>query len=205
MIIVCPECSTKFDVAAERIPDSGAKVRCARCKTVFLAEKSLSEEPVPDTKATVQEETSQSAPKQSPDLPDPGEELPGQESTDFSYDRFQELDAEQEENFSFTAEADEDQATVDFEQTAEFEESTRDAFAFSDTTDDSGGPIEKAVHSEDEDFSDIFATRDEPSDDQDFPTEPVKARKKQPAVRNYQNSPAVDSGDSDCRWGCWSI
>ncbi len=39
MIIICPECATKFDVAAERIPAGGAKVRCARCKHVFQVEK----------------------------------------------------------------------------------------------------------------------------------------------------------------------
>ena len=39
MVIVCPECTTKFRVNSERIPDRGAKVRCARCKHIFWAEK----------------------------------------------------------------------------------------------------------------------------------------------------------------------
>ena len=46
MVIICPECSTKFRVKAERIPDAGAKVRCARCKHVFLAQKPIGEEPL---------------------------------------------------------------------------------------------------------------------------------------------------------------
>ncbi len=48
MIIVCPECSTTFNVNSDRIPDGGARVRCARCQHVFLVEKSLEPE-VPET------------------------------------------------------------------------------------------------------------------------------------------------------------
>ncbi len=47
MVIVCPECTTKFRINPERIPDSGAKVRCARCRTVFKATK-------PDSTPTAQ-------------------------------------------------------------------------------------------------------------------------------------------------------
>lgn len=43
MIIVCPECSTKFNIADEKLPDGPAKVRCARCKHVFLVEKEAPE------------------------------------------------------------------------------------------------------------------------------------------------------------------
>ena len=43
MVIVCPECTTKFRVNPERIPERGAKVRCARCKHVFMAEKPATE------------------------------------------------------------------------------------------------------------------------------------------------------------------
>jgi predicted Zn finger-like uncharacterized protein len=39
MIIVCPECSTKFNIDDEKLPEGPAKVRCARCKHVFLVEK----------------------------------------------------------------------------------------------------------------------------------------------------------------------
>jgi predicted Zn finger-like uncharacterized protein len=68
MIIVCPKCSTKFDVNPDRIPDRGAKVRCARCKHVFTAEKTLEQKtpPAPIFKEaeTVQEKTATDSIKQ---------------------------------------------------------------------------------------------------------------------------------------------
>lgn len=79
MIITCPECSTRFNVSPDRIPDGGAKVRCARCKHVFLAEKPLEEEFVAEEVATAED--------------------------DFDYDKFQELDSSttDEESFSFSS------------------------------------------------------------------------------------------------------
>ncbi|WP_029911044.1 DUF3426 domain-containing protein [Pelobacter seleniigenes] len=83
MIIVCPECSTKFNVNSERIPAGGAKVRCARCKHVFLAENPPSNEPLTTT----------------------FKEDVDQESISFSYEQFQDLDTQETEestaNFSF--------------------------------------------------------------------------------------------------------
>ncbi len=38
MIIVCPECSTKFNISQEKLPEGKAKVRCARCKHIFTIE-----------------------------------------------------------------------------------------------------------------------------------------------------------------------
>jgi predicted Zn finger-like uncharacterized protein len=35
MVISCPECSTRFRVDENRIPERGAKIRCARCKHIF--------------------------------------------------------------------------------------------------------------------------------------------------------------------------
>ncbi|MCK5912532.1 MAG: zinc-ribbon domain-containing protein, partial [Desulfuromusa sp.] len=90
MIIVCPECSTKFNVDSERIPDKGTKVRCARCKHVFLVEKPLEQKaPILEEMESFQEEQAT-------------------EEADFSYDKFQELDssAKEEETFTFGAEAD---------------------------------------------------------------------------------------------------
>ncbi len=40
MIIVCPECSTKFNISQEKLPEGKAKVRCARCKHVFTIDNS---------------------------------------------------------------------------------------------------------------------------------------------------------------------
>jgi predicted Zn finger-like uncharacterized protein len=39
MIITCPECSTKFSIDDDKLPDGIAKLRCARCKHVFQVEK----------------------------------------------------------------------------------------------------------------------------------------------------------------------
>jgi len=111
MIIVCPECSTKFNVKSDRIPDGGAKVRCARCKHVFLAEKPLEQEVAPAKEIDpVQEELSSQ------------ENFVETTSTedDFSYDKFQELDsgATTEEPFSFSAESDAEE-NFTFTETAE--------------------------------------------------------------------------------------
>ncbi|PLX89687.1 MAG: hypothetical protein C0619_10770 [Desulfuromonas sp.] len=45
MVISCPECSTKFRVAAEKIPAKGAKLRCARCSHIFFVKPEA--EPAP--------------------------------------------------------------------------------------------------------------------------------------------------------------
>ncbi len=94
MIIVCPECSTKFNINEDRIPEGGAKVRCARCKHVFLVEKPApAEDPAPEVDAPAKAESSVTA----------------TEESDFSYDRFQELDSStaDDDNFSFGAETSE--------------------------------------------------------------------------------------------------
>lgn len=86
MIIVCPECSTKFDVNADRIPDAGAKVRCARCKNVFTAYKEPDVELIEDNGDDFVEEEGTPAVETSENTT---------EDTDFSYDKFQELDSEE--------------------------------------------------------------------------------------------------------------
>src|SRR5262245_54490055 len=35
MYLRCPECKTRYEISASRIPDGGARVRCPRCRTVF--------------------------------------------------------------------------------------------------------------------------------------------------------------------------
>jgi predicted Zn finger-like uncharacterized protein len=35
MYLKCPECKTRYEISATRIPDVGARVRCPRCRTVF--------------------------------------------------------------------------------------------------------------------------------------------------------------------------
>jgi predicted Zn finger-like uncharacterized protein len=48
MVITCPECSTRFNVTEERIPDAGAKLRCARCRHVFMVSQTVAEEVQPE-------------------------------------------------------------------------------------------------------------------------------------------------------------
>ncbi|HTP65578.1 MAG TPA: DUF3426 domain-containing protein [Geobacteraceae bacterium] len=46
MIIQCDQCDTKFKLDDARVPEKGIKVRCARCKQVFMVRKeSTPEEP----------------------------------------------------------------------------------------------------------------------------------------------------------------
>jgi len=39
MIVTCEQCQTRFKLDASRIPDSGARVRCSRCKHAFFVVK----------------------------------------------------------------------------------------------------------------------------------------------------------------------
>jgi predicted Zn finger-like uncharacterized protein len=45
MIITCPECSTKFRLNDDRVPDGGARVRCSKCQHVFQVQKEHPEPP----------------------------------------------------------------------------------------------------------------------------------------------------------------
>ncbi len=44
MIIECPRCHTKFNVKDELIPEDGRKVKCSKCKHIFIAKKAKEEE-----------------------------------------------------------------------------------------------------------------------------------------------------------------
>ncbi len=151
MVIICPECSTKFRVKAERIPDKGAKVRCARCQHIFLAEKPVPEAAAPSL--TIEEATSPivaepiiaPAAEFSPEKPAEAEaEEPfdttgpdtfKEDERSFSYDQFRELDATkpEEENFVFGS-ADEPEEFTAADQEEE------EGFSFS-------GPAEEPVAS----------------------------------------------------------
>lgn len=46
MIIQCDQCNTKFNLDDTKVPDKGIKVRCAKCKHVFMVQREVaSEEP----------------------------------------------------------------------------------------------------------------------------------------------------------------
>ena len=40
MLIVCPSCTTSYDVDSASLPPNGRQVRCARCRTVWHAKLS---------------------------------------------------------------------------------------------------------------------------------------------------------------------
>ncbi len=90
MVIICPECTTKFKINPGRIPAGGSKVRCARCKAVFSVTKEV-EAAIPEQEVVAE-----------PPLQTEQEETLNS-STEFSYERFQELDVQQEpEEFTFS-------------------------------------------------------------------------------------------------------
>ena len=39
MLVRCPDCTTKYEIAATLIPEDGVKVRCPKCKAVFPVTK----------------------------------------------------------------------------------------------------------------------------------------------------------------------
>lgn len=41
MIIQCDQCNTKFRLDDAKVPDNGVKVRCAKCKNIFLVQKEV--------------------------------------------------------------------------------------------------------------------------------------------------------------------
>lgn len=88
MIIVCPECSTKFKINPDKIPAGGSKVRCARCKTVFaVAKENTKESATPAPPERTESEDQQST---------------NSVNTDFSYEQFQQLDEQKDtDDFSF--------------------------------------------------------------------------------------------------------
>jgi len=46
MIIQCDQCNTKFRLDDSKVPDKGVKVRCAKCKNIFMVQKEIpTEEP----------------------------------------------------------------------------------------------------------------------------------------------------------------
>ncbi len=127
MVITCPECSTRFKLADERIPDTGAKLRCARCRHVFMVHKPVLENPfaAPEEEVGTDTFAAQVGEDQTEqvsdsnvdpfyhardtmpdDPPDFSEEDPN--TGEFNYDRFRELDnnASADEEFTFGGEED---------------------------------------------------------------------------------------------------
>ena len=171
MIIVCPECSTKFDIAAERIPANGIKVRCARCRHLFAVG--------PETETPVTGEATGSDQPEASSLPTWEEGTP--ETSDFSYDRFQELDGKgEEEEFNFAAEASAGSPAKNHSGAA----------GTTEPTDEELGPIEKifndtaADHEADgnpgEDEAIFATTAEEPPQSEPSPLSPPVEPKRGP-------------------------
>jgi predicted Zn finger-like uncharacterized protein len=153
MIIVCPECSTKFNINAERLPAAGAKVRCARCKHVFHTEKPMEDEVIApafveaatEVSETEESETSlqqsETVEPSEPTLPTPEQPEEDAETT-FSYDRFQELDSveEQEESFTFATDDDSEDQLPD--------PTAGDEFSFTGEPEEDVSPIEKSIETD---------------------------------------------------------
>jgi len=157
MIIVCPECSTTFNVNSDRIPDGGAKVRCARCQHVFLVEKPLEPEApvVEEIEALTEEPAPDSTEKSSPDSNFNDQPV---DEPDFSYDKFQELDTKtaEGETFSFGADT----------------ETEDENFTFSETTEEVDSTIEKVLATQKEDSTQAEAVTEEEAPPQ--PVAPVE-------------------------------
>ncbi|MDT8419082.1 MAG: DUF3426 domain-containing protein [Desulfuromonadales bacterium] len=101
MVISCPECSTKFRVAAEKIPVKGAKLRCARCSHIFFVKPEA--EPAP---APAEEIPAAAAPASDPfaaEDPSPGAQFAADE-TDFGFEEPAPPAAQPEAKTDFRAE-----------------------------------------------------------------------------------------------------
>ncbi len=154
MIITCPECSTRFNINSDRIPDQGAKVRCARCKHVFLAEKPLDPDSLyPEEMETFLEDPTTDSGEHS--SPDESFSETSADDVDFSYDKFQELDSKTPPGETSTLGA--EPATEDenfFSSNQEMETTvssdTDDDFTFTESTGEPVSTIEKVLATEDE-------------------------------------------------------
>lgn len=139
MVIICPECSTKFRVNPERIPEQGTKVRCARCKHVFLAEKPapveleapVAEVPIAEESVSASESLPATDTETQQFTADFG--APEVEDSGFSYDQFRELDTTQsdETDFTFSSSEEAEPAAV-----SEEEAEATESFRFSGPDDD---------------------------------------------------------------------
>ncbi|MCF6178258.1 MAG: zinc-ribbon domain-containing protein [Geopsychrobacter sp.] len=109
MVISCPECSTRFRVDESKIPERGAKIRCARCKHIFAvappapAPEPVVEEPIqpPTEPASVAAPPAVDAPTSAPADKDFGYPEIGSGSNDEIDPSAFDDDGVEEEDFSF--------------------------------------------------------------------------------------------------------
>jgi len=153
MVITCPECSTKFRVATEKIPVQGAKLRCARCQHIFFVtrEEESSVSPAAESSDIFgsPEESPASAPEsRSIDTPqeDTSSTQEPSEESDFS---FGDDDTSTDDPFGDTDFGFDDTPTVPKETAATDEPSDNIDFGFEDDTPAPGSEP-------DEDLTDAF-------------------------------------------------
>ena len=176
MIIVCPECSTKFNVNADRIPDGGAKVRCARCKHVFYAEKApdvQNVEPAFEDSLAAADSEQEIPPETETETP-----LSEKGGSEFSYDKFQELDSAQEDDDAFAFDA--DSADEDFSFTAPTTEAIspiEKVFASEEPVEEAEAELPEATSA---DVAEAFAPKTEESAESDFPSQAAAVKKSSP-------------------------
>ena len=70
MIVDCESCHTRFKLDEARIPATGAKVRCSRCKTAFIVKRPnvTREDVIADVVAEATDPGAQAAPETTDDL-----------------------------------------------------------------------------------------------------------------------------------------
>jgi predicted Zn finger-like uncharacterized protein len=173
MIIVCPECSTKFDIDYDRIPDGGTKVRCARCKYIFLVEKTIDlKKPLPENVEVFTEDQATNLTEQ-PE-PDNNPDNQSVDAPDFSYDKFQELDTEtvEKETFTFGAEVETENENFTFTEPPEEPDSTIEKVLA--TKDEESTPPEAVNEKE---FVKETAAVMEPLVEPEVPPQPIEKKK----------------------------
>ncbi|MCD6582539.1 MAG: zinc-ribbon domain-containing protein [Desulfuromusa sp.] len=188
MIIVCPECSTKFNVDSDRIPDAGAKVRCARCKHVFLAVKPLVQEsPFPERVETFQAES----------VDDKSFSETTAEVSDFSYDKFQELDSSSpaEETFTFGAEAETEIESIlaDNREVAITSSGTSgEDFTFTESAEEPVSTIEKVFTAADEQKNSVVEAVEAPAATEEEVSSAFTAAEESPAEPEFPSQPVPE-------------
>lgn len=154
MIIICPECSTKFKLNPERLPVGGGKVRCARCRHIFRATPPGDAAPgtppseAPTTGTGRELDDSSAAPaggkRDTQQFP-----AGAGAAEDFTYDRFQELDSDQQQADEFTFGTDESEpaeAGEPFARATPAASTQDEEFSFSDVSEASLSPYEKIIN-----------------------------------------------------------
>ena len=76
MIVICTGCQARFRVADEKIGPRGAKVRCSRCRTIFVVRREATPEPPPPAPG-IELELTPGPPRHPTAQPPPGEQPGG--------------------------------------------------------------------------------------------------------------------------------